>query len=62
MVLYVLVFGQFAQDEAEDLFELLLALGLHVASHVLRLLLELPLEAGELFSSFIDKKRHGVHV
>lgn len=29
---------------------------------MLRLLLELPLEAGELFSSFIDKESHGVHV
>lgn len=62
MVLDVLVLRHLLEDEAQDLLEVLLGLGLHIAPNVLSFLLELPLEAGKLLPRLVDGKGHHIHV
>lgn len=62
MVLDVLVLRKPPENEAEYLLELLFALGLHIASYMLSLLFQLPLEASVLFSRLINGKGHWVHI
>jgi hypothetical protein len=62
VVLNVLILRHVLENEAEDVPKLLSGLDLHVATHVLGLLLELPFKTRPWFAAFIDSESNCVHV
>lgn len=62
MVLDMLVLRYLLEYETQDLLELLLRFGLHVASNVFSFMLKLPFEAGKLLPGLVDGKCDRIHV